>query len=180
MREPLTTILADDYVGALADVELATLRSRRAQCTEVETGLSYLRRVVQGRLDVVRAEQERRAGGGRVEDLADLIARLPDVLASHSRSPGNGRLPSDLGPGHVDEDLQARLDDIVQTSHLAESETLDDDELSRAEAELIEFEHDVSTLRRTLFDRIDAIEDEIARRYRTGEASVDALLGDAG
>jgi hypothetical protein len=34
----------------------------------------------------------------------------------------------------------------------------------------------VSDLRRNLFDRIDAIEAELTRRYRTGEASVDSLL----
>jgi len=38
------------------------------------------------------------------------------------------------------------------------------------------FERTVSALRRTLFDRIDAIEAELTRRYRTGEASVDSLL----
>ena len=39
------------------------------------------------------------------------------------------------------------------------------------------YERRVSDLRRALFDRIDAIENELTRRYRTGEASVDTLLG---
>jgi hypothetical protein len=34
----------------------------------------------------------------------------------------------------------------------------------------------VSGQRRDLFERIDALQAEITRRYKTGEASVDSLL----
>ena len=44
-------------------------------------------------------------------------------------------------------------------------------------ASLVTFEKKVSGLRRTLFDRIDALEAELTRRYKSGEASVDSLLG---
>src|SRR5438045_1013929 len=38
------------------------------------------------------------------------------------------------------------------------------------------FAREVSSTRRQLFDRIDALQGEITRRYRTGEASVESLL----
>ena len=38
------------------------------------------------------------------------------------------------------------------------------------------FEHEVSGHRRDLFERIDALQAEITRRYKTGEATVDSLL----
>jgi hypothetical protein len=39
-----------------------------------------------------------------------------------------------------------------------------------------DFENDLSALRRRLHERIDALQAEIGRRYRDGEASVDSLL----
>ena len=80
----------------------------RAECQEVETGLSFLRRVVQGRLDIVAAELARRRDGGEPADLAALVEQLPTILADHLRAPGNGRLPNTLGPGHLDAELEAR------------------------------------------------------------------------
>ena len=42
--------------------------------------------------------------------------------------------------------------------------------------QLTAFEQRVSGHRRELFERIDALQAEITRRYKTGEASVDSLL----
>ncbi len=178
MRDTLRSILADDYLGDLTVLDMDALRARRATCREVETGLSYLRRLIQGRLDVAEAERARRADDGRGggDDLEDLIARLPELLAGSTRSPGNGRLPSEFGIGLLDEDLADELDDIITTNHLSEPDALDDDVLAEVVTALEAFERRVSDLRRALFDRIDAIESELTRRYRTGEASVDSLL----
>lgn len=177
MSDRLDQILADDYLGDLTALDMADVRARRAHCQEVETGLSYLRRLVQGRLDVVTAELERRADGGGGDDLEELIARLPALLAGSTRTPGNGRLPQSLGTGVVEEELADELDGIISHGHLDEPGELTDEQLHEAQAELTEFEHRVSALRRSLFDRIDALEAEITRRYRTGEATVDSLLG---
>lgn len=176
MTETLEAILADDYLGDVAALSIEDIRARRAACKEVETGLSYLRRLVQGRLDVVAAEDARRSEGGSGEDLEDLISRLPALLAGSTRSEGTGRLPSSIGTGTVDDDLQDELDAIVTDSHLGEPDQLTDDDLSSVRESLVQFEQKVSRLRRTLFDRIDALEDELTRRYKSGEASVDSLL----
>jgi hypothetical protein len=172
----LDRILAEDYLGDVTALDITEVRSRRAECTEVETGLSYLRRLVQGRLDVVAAEVARRADGEASADLEDLIARLPELLAASTRTPGTGRLPQSIGTGTVDPDLTAELDEIMSHSRLTDVSGVSDDELVTARTELSEFEHKVSGLRRALFDRIDALETELTRRYRTGEATVDSLL----
>ena len=52
-----------------------------------------------------------------------------------------------------------------------------DDELRQVTDALAEFERQVSGRRRAMFDRIDALQAEIVRRYRSGEANVDSLLG---
>ena len=178
MRDTLRSIIAEDYLGDLTVLDMAELRSRRATCREVETGLSYLRRQAQGRLDVAAAERARRAEGGEGsgDDLEDLIARLPELLAGSTRAPGLGRLPSEFGTGSVDTDLADELDEIASSAHLSEPDQLSDDQLAAAVTALEAYERKVSDLRRALFDRIDAIEAELTRRYRTGEASVDSLL----
>ena len=177
MSERLDQILAEDHTADLSGLDIAEVRRRRAECQEIETGLSYLRRLVQGRLDVVTAEQARRAeGGGSGDDLEDLIARLPELLAESTRNPGTGRLPQSIGEVTVDDDLSDELDEIISHGHLTDIGELDDDALSSARDELVEFEHRVSGLRRAMFDRIDAFETELTRRYRTGEATVDSLL----
>ena len=176
MSDTLDQILAEDYLGDVSALDITEVRSRRAECKEVETGLSYLRRMVQGRLDVVSAELSRRADGGAEADLEDLISRLPELLAASTRMPGTGRLPQSIGTGHVDPGLAAELDEIMSHSRLTDVSEVADDDLRAARAELSEFEHKVSGLRRELFDRIDALEAELTRRYRTGEASVDSLL----
>jgi hypothetical protein len=176
VSETLDRILAEDYLGDLSALGIDEVRSRRAECKDVETGLSYLRRLVQGRLDVVAAEVARRAEGGDAADLEDLIARLPELLAASTRSPGTGRLPESIGTGSVDPGLAGELDEIISHGRLTDVSEVGDAELDAAQAELAEFEHKVSGLRRALFDRIDALEAELTRRYRTGEATVDSLL----
>lgn len=176
MRDPLRAIL-DEELGDLTALPMEEIRTRRASCREVETGLSYLRRLVQGRLDVVAAEQARRdAGGSAEDDLDELIARLPELLAASTRSPGLGRLPSDLSTGDVDEDLAAELEAIAADVDLTDPSGIESAELATIVAGLESFERQVSDLRRQLFDRIDALEGELTRRYRSGEATVDSLL----
>lgn len=176
VTELLSDVLADDYVGDLQGIPIEELRAKRAACKEIETGLSYLRRLVQGRLDVVTAEQNRRDEGGDGDDLEDLIARLPELLAGSTRAPGVGRLPDSIGTGTVDDTLATELEGIISHGHLDEPGQLSDEELGTARDQLTDFEHRVSGLRRALFDRLDAFEAELTRRYRTGEATVDSLL----
>jgi hypothetical protein len=171
----LQQILDPDYLGDLTSRSLDEVRTMRAECQEVETGLSMLRRVVQGRLDIVGLELEQRSSGD-ASDLPELLARLPEVLSERSRTEGPGRLPTLLAPEEVDSELQVRLDELAPPGRLAGPSSLDDDELRSIAAGLAEFEQEVSARRRELFERIDALQAEITRRYREGEASVDTLL----
>jgi hypothetical protein len=176
MDDTIARILDPAYVADLDTRPIEDIRVMRAECHEVETGLSFLRRVVQGHLDIVAAERARRRDGGDPDDVAALVDRLPQILADHLRAPGNGRLPTTLGPGRPDSELEDRLTTLVASSGIDVLETVGDDELARACDDLTELEHDTSARRRALFDRIDALQAELTRRYRTGEASVDSLL----
>ncbi|HEX4904580.1 MAG TPA: hypothetical protein VFU93_03950 [Acidimicrobiales bacterium] len=151
------------------------LRAKRAESQAIETGLSYLRRLAQGRLDIVAAEQRRRAEGGEPVDAEGLVASLSDILGDHLIAPGNGRLPQLLSPD-LDAFDTGPLDAIAGPTRIANLADCSDDDLADLVEKLSAFEAEVSAERRTLFATIDALQAEITRRYKTGEASVESLL----
>jgi hypothetical protein len=161
-----------DDVTALSMEEL---RAKRAQSQAIEVGLSYLRRLAQGRLDIVAAEQRRRTDGGEPVATEDLVASLSDILGDHLIAPGNGRLPQLLSPDFEAFDTEA-LDAIAGPNRLSSLGECGDAELADLVERLAAFEAEVSAERRTLFGTIDALQAEITRRYKTGEASVESLL----
>jgi hypothetical protein len=145
----LARLLVDDYLDGLADRSLDDIRAMRADCEQAETSVSFLRRLAQGRLDIIHAYLDRREaqGAGALEDLVD---ELSDIMAAGPPRPGGpGRLPSAMAPD-------------MEGGGLA--------------SELSAFEARVSQQRRALHDRIDRLQGEIVSRYKTGGASVDELL----
>ena len=168
--------MAPGYLSGLEGWPLEEVRSRRDEATEVETGLSYLRRIIQGRLDILLAEQRRRREGEGGGDLTSLVEELPSILSDHVHAPGLGRLPALMGPGELDPELEGRLETVIPASHLATIDSLDDAEVSSACDGLVELERAVSAQRRSVFEVLDRLQDEIVRRYGTGEATVDSLL----
>ena len=175
---PIETLLAPDFLVGLTSVPLPEVRSRRAVCQEVEVGLSYLRRMVQGRLDIVLAELARRTSGESAGDVANLVDRLPSILADNVHAPGNGRLPTLMTPtlDELDVGFTSRLDAIVDANELAALSDREVDEVHAVADSLHQLEKDISAQRRSLHERIDVLQEEIVRRYKTGEATVDTLL----
>lgn len=147
------------------------LRARRDEAVELETTVSYLRRIAQGRLDILRAEQRRRTTGEA--PAANLVDDLSDILADRTRSGGPARLGRLHEPDPTATDT-AELDAIVPPS--LEAGSLDEADLDARITRLLAYDERVSTSRRALFERIDLLQAEITRRYRTGEASVETLL----
>ncbi len=173
----LDRLLSDDYLGDLSALSLADIRARRAECQQVEVSLSYVRRLAQGRLDIVHAELERRSGGSS-RDLAGLIDQLPDILAGRVRNPGPGRLPVFMTPD-VEEakELADELDAVAGADQLGRLTSLSDAEVSALAESLGQLESRISAQRRALHERIDVLQGEIIARYKSGQASVDNLLG---
>lgn len=174
----LQRLLDPDYLGVLAERPVDEIRSMRVECVEVETALSFLRRMVQGRLDIVSSEQQRRRDGGDPAGLPELIGQLPEIFSEQRRPGGSGRLPQSLDPPDVDEELATRLDDLAGPGVLADLVDFTDAELDQLARQLHDLEAEVSSHRRHMFDQIDALQAELTDRYRTGEASIDTLLTD--
>jgi hypothetical protein len=172
----LDDITAPAYLEDLETWPLAQVRARRDETNEVETGLSYLRRLIQGRLDIVLAERRRRQEGGAAVEIGQLVERLPEILGDKVHAPGHGRLSALMGPGELDPELEARLESALPGARLGTLEDLDDAALEGAFTALDELQRSVSQDRRAVCDVEDKLQEELVRRYRSGEASVDSLL----
>lgn len=169
-------VLAEDYLGELPGKPIEDIRAMRDECRAIEDKVSYLRRMVQGRLDIVAADVRRRAAGGSPIDLGTLIEQLPDILSDKvSGGGGPGRLPTGVVPPD-DDTLTEELDRVAGPDVLGHLPEFSDDEVAALAARIGELEKRVSGSRRGLFGRIDALNGELARRYGSGEADVAALL----
>jgi RsiG-like len=72
-------VLDPGFTEEVDRLGLPELRARREEAEAEEADVSYLRRLLQGRLDILRAELERRSAGGD-QDVAGLLAGLPKIL----------------------------------------------------------------------------------------------------
>ena len=64
MIPDLQRVLEPSYLSGIADAPIEQIRSMRAECSDLENGASFVRRLAQGRLDLLAEETKRRADGG--------------------------------------------------------------------------------------------------------------------
>jgi hypothetical protein len=172
----LQRLLARDLLPDITAVPLDDLRQLRVECSATEGDVSFIRRVVQGRLDIVGHEHRRRTGADdELPDVAALLFDLPDILSEGNGSGGRRQIAIHQ-PGAVAQALVGELDQIASPTQLTSLDRTDEVQLTDLFDQLRSFEVQLSSLRHRLHERIDAIQSEIARRYRDGEASIDSLL----
>ncbi|HWH35427.1 MAG TPA: hypothetical protein VNT56_08950 [Acidimicrobiales bacterium] len=171
----LDHVLAPEWLGDPTTIPMEELRARRAELQALEVTLSYQRRIAQGRLDIVAAERQRRAEGAPPPDPEAVVAHLTGILAPNTRGSGVGRLSQLLAPD-AEGSGTPELDAIAGPDVLSSLTELGDGELDQLVDTLADLEAATSKSRRALHDRIDALQREVVRRYRTGEASVETLL----
>ena len=166
-------VLAEDYLDGLESQPLEAVREMRRDAEQEEVDLSYLRRVLQGRLDILRAELARRSGEGE----SDLIEALPHILADE----GTSASPRGLGrhvtaePSRADSHRR-HVEALVADVDLSNLSAHDEVSLRRAVDALEREEQEVSDKRRAVQSVMDACTAEITRRYREGDADVSDLL----
>jgi|JI9StandDraft_1071089.scaffolds.fasta_scaffold300077_2 hypothetical protein len=162
---------AADELDASA-LPLPELRALRTELQQQDDAISYVRRLAQARLDLVRAEMHRRATG----DEKNITGELPAILGSHlTGGPARPPRPADDFSHHP---LALALETLCDEAGSTDLPSMDDTELAAYAASLHEFEQQRSHERKALFGRIDALSAELVRRYRDGEADVDGLLAD--
>ncbi len=155
-------ILAPEYVAGIDDRSIDELRTMERDCLEVETEISYVRRLAQGRLDILEAERDRRAAGGA---LGDLIAALPRILSEETgrSGPGTTRAQPLLAPAESIR-WNRGLERLVTDATLVNLPNLSDAELQATVAQLRELEQDVSARRRRLHTVLDTVTHAVAAR----------------
>jgi hypothetical protein len=74
-RRRIDIVLEPEYLLDLADVSLDDLRQRRSTTEDVEAQISYYRRLIHGRMDLLNFELRRRGG----EEERTLLEALPSA-----------------------------------------------------------------------------------------------------
>lgn len=172
-RRRIDRVLAPDYVADLEMLDLTEVRARRDDAAQEETDLSYLRRLLHGRIDIVRAEQKRRAEGGS----RSVVERLAEILADNAvgRAPAGSGRHQPLEPSRA-EAHRRHVEALVSDADLSDVTSLPNERLDLALRTYVAEEASVSQRRREVQQVVDLLNDQIARRYRAGSASVDRLL----
>jgi hypothetical protein len=171
-RRRIDRVLGEGFASGLADLDIDELRRRRREAEQEEADLSYVRRMLQGRMDILRAELARRSGGGE-----EIVDHLAQVLGDSARSDhGLGRFLR-VEPSRVDEHRRL-VEQAIADVGVSDVQGRSDDELRAAVERLEGFEHAVSEDRRRVQAVMDALTTEVADRYKSGAASVDDLLAE--
>lgn len=176
-RRPLDLVLAPGFADDVADLTFEDLRERRHLAEQEEADLSYARRLLQGRLDLLRDQREHPDGvapGTRSD--ADLVHDLAAVLADDDprQDRGLGR-HLNVAPTRVGEHRRA-AEQAVADLGASDVTSLDPDAVALAIEQLTRLEHEVSQYRHRVQHVMDVLTAELARRYRNGEAHVEDVL----
>ncbi len=166
-------VLSEGYLDGLAGLPLSEVRELRDQAEQEEADLSYLRRMLQGRVDIINAELARRRGD--TGDGSSIIDQLPRILADE-RSPARGLgRHTVIEPSRVDEHRRL-VERLVGDSDLSALAGRTAEQLEETLERFGDQERQISEQRHAVQIVMDAAAHEITRRYRDGEADVSALL----
>lgn len=158
-----------EYVQGLENLSLDELRLRRDECLAEREYLSLLRRLVQGRAEILKAEIERRSPGG---DQVPLVDRLSEILSGEPQGPSRGEA---VRVGLPEEEMllaRRRVERLVADAGLSDPGSLDDQRLTSAVDLLAREEREVSEARSGVHTVLDALQDELKRRYKEDPSRV--------
>ncbi len=169
-RRRIDRVLAPGYLEGIDVLDLDEVRIRRAEADQEEVDLSYARRLLQGRLDILKAERQRRAGDGPAlpalgtRDDEAIVEALKRILVDGPRTDrGLGRHLS-AEPSRVGEhrrEAEAAVADVGGSDLNA----MDDAALAAAIDRLGDIEARISKSRREVQQVVDLLTAEVARRY---------------
>lgn len=172
-RRRIDRVTADDYLDGLEERTAPEVRAMRDECRDEESRLSYARRLLHGQLDVARAELARRRGSGGA-----LLEALPSILADDP--PGGGRGPRSAGMADVytPEGPQGRRrgDRVLDEMPLGRIPDLSDEDLAVVIARLEREEAQISSLRRSVLEHLDALQAHLIERLRGGGSALDEIV----
>jgi hypothetical protein len=158
-RRRIDRVLDADFLADLDTADLDSLRELRGEAEQEEVDLSYVRRLLQGRIDIVEAERHRRVTGGS----ESIIDQLNEILADDGRSDAGAGRHLTAEPSRVD-DHRRVVERIVSDVRISDAASLDDEQLDGVVRVLRSHEQRVSDLRRSVQTVVDTLSSEIGRR----------------
>ena len=164
-------VLDPAFVEGVPELPMDELKRRRDEALAEREFLSYLRRLLQVREDVLKTERARRqqGQGGGPESFMD---RLTRVLSEGPRARGRGEaLRVVLSQDDVAE-AERRVDEVLGDGWLPRPESLSDDQLDHAWAALEREERAVSEVRTAIFRVHDQLQEELKRRYQENPSQI--------
>jgi len=157
-------IRAPGFAEGLAELTLEELRARRDECLAEREYLSLLRRLVQGRAEILEAELSTREAG---QDRGPLVDRLATILAG-DEGPSSSRGEA-VRVGVPEEEMllaRRRVERLVADAGISDPSTLDDEALGDAVRTLAEEERGISDQRSEVIAVLDTLQAELKRRYK--------------
>jgi hypothetical protein len=176
-RRRIDRVTDPDFLAGLGGRGVQELREMRDDCREEEAHLSFARKILQARLDIIRTVVARRGEGWNAEDL---LEGLPEILADVAQ-------PTTLGQTHVAPVTEPRgtttggrrtADWLILDASLGRVPDLDDEQLLELVDRLSAEERRVSDLRRVVLDHLDALQAELVRRYATEAGAMSGVVSD--
>jgi hypothetical protein len=169
-------LLEPGFLDDATTQPMGEVRRLRREAEQQEVNLSYTRRLLQGRLDIVRRELQRRADN----DGRSLVDLLPEILAEKGRGPAHGLGRHQTVQPHAPEEYESWVNSLTGSVDISAIADLSDAKLEKVARALTAAESGLSERRRGVQQVMDGLAAELGRRYRDGEADVAALLADEG
>jgi hypothetical protein len=170
-KRRIDRVLAEGFLDSMTSAPLEEIRALRADAEQEEADVSYIRRLLQGRIDILRAEVERRRGGSE----GSILDSLPQILADDRSEPHGLGHHTTIEPSRVDQHRR-RVEALVANVDISNVSAASDEDLQRGLGTLEDEERAQSETRHKVQAVADACAAEITRRYREGEAAVEDLL----
>ena len=150
------------YLDGIEGQSLEEVRARRDECMAEREYLSLLRRLVQGRAEILKAELASRGS----DDARPLVERLSEILASDQPVTSRGEAMKVSLPEEEMLLARRRIERLVADAGISDPSELDDDRLKQAVDVLAGEEREVSAQRGDVHRVLDALQDELKRRYK--------------
>ena len=150
------------YLDGIESRSLEDVRARRDESMAEREYLSLLRRLVQGRAEILKAELASRGS----DDDRRLVDRLSEILASDQPVTSRGEAMKVSLPEEEMLLARRRIERLVADAGISDPSELDDDSLKDAVEVLAGEEREVSAQRGDVHRVLDALQDELKRRYK--------------
>ena len=150
------------YLVGINAMTLEDVRARRDESMAEREYLSLLRRLVQGRAEILKAELAARGS----DEHRPLIDRLSEILASDEPTTSRGEAMHVSMPEEEMLLARRRSERLVADAGISDPTELDDARLEESIEVLAGEEQEVSSQRSDVLRVLDALQDELKRRYK--------------